>query len=71
LKNFENFKLNHTQQNLIVENLEAQGMDLPDFVYYQGIQGPIKIWDIEYTGKEEYKEEYLDTDQSKYLDWKL
>ncbi|MBT4166288.1 hypothetical protein HOE04_04590 [archaeon] len=71
LKKFENFKLNYTQQNLFIESLEAQGMDLPDFVYYQGIQGPIKIWKVEYTGKEEIKEKYIDTDYSKYLDWKL
>ena len=46
-------------------------MDLPEFIYYQGIQGPIKIWEIEYTGKEQIKDEYLDTDSYKYLDWKL
>jgi len=46
-------------------------MNLPDFIYYQGIQGPIKIWEIEYTGNEKIRPEYLDTDASKYLSWKL
>jgi len=69
--NFSNFKLVHTEQNLIIENLNQQGMNLPEFIYYQGIQGPIKIWEIEYTGKEKIKQEYLDTDASKYLSWKL
>jgi len=55
----------------VIGDLRAQGMQLPDFVYFQGNQGPIKIWEIEYTGKEQVKEEYLDTDQSKYIDWLL
>jgi len=71
LNNFPNFKIAHTQSSLIVEDLRNQGLDLPEFVFYQGIQGPIKIWDVEYTGNEEIKQEYLDKDPTKYLDWKL
>jgi len=70
-KNFPNFKLVHSEENLIVNSLNQQGMSLPEFIYYQGIQGPIKIWEIEYTGKEKIKQEYLDTDATKYLDWGL
>ncbi|MDP3027345.1 MAG: STT3 domain-containing protein [Nanoarchaeota archaeon] len=71
-KKFQNFKLVHTEQNLIIEDLNTRGnMNLPDFIYYQGIQGPIKIWEIEYTGDEKIKEEYRDTDYSKYISWKL
>ncbi|MBD3252342.1 hypothetical protein GF386_01275 [Candidatus Pacearchaeota archaeon] len=69
--NFENFELVHTQQSLVIKNLESQGMDLPDLVHFRGIQGPIKIWEIKYTGDEEKRQEYLDTDYSKYLDWRL
>lgn len=68
---FPNFKLAHTEQSLIIENLNSQGADLPEFIYYQGLQGPIKIWEIEYTGNEEIKPEYLEVDASKYLDWEL
>lgn len=70
-KKFPNFKLAHTEPNLIINDLNAQGMNLPDFIYYQGIQGPIKIWEIKYTGQEKIKQEYLDTDPTKYLTWKL
>ena len=56
---------------MIIADLNAQGLNLGEFVYYQGLQGPIKIWEISYTGKEEIKEEYLDTDYTKYLDWEL
>jgi hypothetical protein len=69
--NFPNFKLTHTEQNIIIENLNSQNMGLREFVYYQGLQGPIKIWEIEYTGEEEFHEKYLDRDSSKYISWRL
>jgi asparagine N-glycosylation enzyme membrane subunit Stt3 len=69
--NFPNFNLIHTEQNLIIESLRNQGMDLPELIYFQGIQGPIKIWEIAYTGEEKIKEEYQDTDPNKYLSWQL
>ncbi|MBU0894321.1 MAG: hypothetical protein KKB88_02675 [Nanoarchaeota archaeon] len=71
LKKFQNFELVHSEQNLIIDQLRNQGMNLPEFIYYQGIQGPIKIWEIEYTGEEQIREEYLDKDASKYIKWKL
>ena len=55
----------------MIGDLNRQGMDLPEFVYYGGVQGPIKIWEIQYTGNEKIKQKYIDTDASKYLDWKL
>jgi len=68
---FSNFELVHSEDNLIVSELKKQGVNLNEFVYYQGIQGPIKIWEIKYSGNEEKKQEYLDRDASKYLSWKL
>ena len=70
-KKFPNFKLVYTEPNLIIDNFNSQGANLPDFVYFQGVQGPIKIWGIEYTGNEKIKEEYLDTDYTKNIDWRL
>ncbi len=69
--NFPNFELAHSEPNLIIESLNSQGMNLNEFVFYQGIQGPIKIWEIQYTGEEEFKQEYIESDYSKYIDWKL
>lgn len=69
--NFPNFELVHSEENLVIESLNSQGMNLPEFIYYQGIQGPIKIWEIEYTGEEIVQEKYLDRDSSKYLSWEL
>jgi hypothetical protein len=70
-KKFTNFPLIHTQDSLVVESLKQQGMPVQDFIYYQGIQGPIKIWKVIYSGDEEKKQEYLDKSYAKYLDWKL
>ena len=56
------FKLVHTEQNSIVSMLKSQSNLVGDFVYFQGIQGPIKIWEIEYTGNEKINPEYQMTD---------
>ncbi|MEK6872508.1 MAG: STT3 domain-containing protein [Nanoarchaeota archaeon] len=68
---FKNFKLVHAEPTLIIDNIRSRGTNLPDFVYFQGVQGPVKIWEVYYTGKEQIKQEYLDTDETKYLDWLL
>lgn len=68
---FSNFKLVHTEPDLVVSQLRNQGASIPEIVYFQGFRGPIKIWEIKYTGKEKIKQEYLDTDETKYLDWLL
>ena len=69
--NFPNFKLIHTETSLYVEALKKSGFNSSEIVFYEEIRGPIKIWEISYTGKEEFKEEYLDKDASKYITWKL
>jgi len=69
--NFPNFKLVHSEQSLIINELNSQGMNLPEFVYYQGLQGPIKIWEISYTGNEKLDEKYISKDSSKYISWAL
>ena len=74
-KNFQNFKIVHSEADTIINDLNQQGMKLPEFAYYGGaaypILGPIKIWEIKYTGKEKLQEKYIDTDPSKYLNWSL
>ncbi len=71
--NFPNFKIAHIENNLFIENVNLQEpkMNLKEFVYYQGLQGPIKIWQIEYTGEEEFNPAYIDTDRTKYINWTL
>ncbi len=71
LENFPNFELAYSEDSLVVESLRQQGLNVPEFVYYGGIQGPIKIWKINYRGDEILKEEYTSTVASDYISWKL
>jgi len=57
----KNFELVHTEPSLLVENLRSQGLKIGELVYYEGNYGPIKIWKINYTGKEKLNPEYLQT----------
>ncbi len=59
LEEGENFELIHMESNKVVESIRSQGIDLPEIIYYNGIQGPIKIWKINYVGNEKYNEEYI------------
>lgn len=53
------FKLVHSQDGMIIESLKNQGVDIEDFVYYQGFQGPIKIWEINYPENIKSNPDYL------------
>ena len=55
------FNLAHVEDSFIIENLKQQGLDVGEFVYYQGFQGPIKIWEISYPSDINFIPEYLET----------
>ena len=65
INKFSNFKISHIEPNIFTQE--------NDIFFYDpiGIIGPIKIWSITYSGDEKLKEEYIDIDSTKYLDWKL
>jgi len=69
--NFPNFNLVHQEDSRVIQSLRESGPELPSFIFINQLEGPIKIWEIQYTGKEEIKEEYQDTDYTKYIDWAL
>ena len=62
LNQTENFELAYSQPSPIVSQLRQQGMNLPEFIYYGDVQGPIKIWNVKYPEGIEVKKEYLETD---------
>ncbi len=62
-----NFKLVHAEPDIFITNLKNQGANLGEFVYFNGIRGPIKIWEAVYPAGIEFKEEYLSTDYPKSL----
>ena len=55
------FKLVHTEDNLFITDLKSQGIDSGEFVYYQGFQGPIKIWSVSYPSNIKLNATYLNT----------
>jgi hypothetical protein len=71
LKKFSQFSLVHSEPNLIVNSLNQQGANLRDFVFINDIQGPIKIWNITYTGTEKINSEYTQTQVPDYITWKF
>lgn len=74
LKNFPNFHIAHIENDIFTNNFNSQNANLRDFVYYDnyaGLQGPIKIWQVEYSGKEKVNEEYLANDPPDYITWKF
>ncbi|MBI2630413.1 hypothetical protein HYW76_04905 [Candidatus Pacearchaeota archaeon] len=58
----ENFNLVRNEPNYIVENLKSQGIKIGDFIFYNEMLGPIKIWEINYPKDTEFKPEYLSID---------
>jgi asparagine N-glycosylation enzyme membrane subunit Stt3 len=69
---FAQFEVAHTEPSLVVSSLRNSGIPAEEFVLYQGrLQGPITIWKVNYLGNEKIREEYQDTDATKYLSWKL
>ena len=57
----ENFKLVHSEDSFIVKDIKNQKPDIGDFVFFQGVQGPIKIWEVSYPANTKFKPEYLET----------
>ena len=45
---YPSIKLVNSQPDSLVANLNSQGANLGDFVYYQGFHGPLDIWDVTY-----------------------
>ena len=56
------FKLAHTQDSMFIESLKSSGMNIKHFVDYQGLQGPIKIWQVNYPADMEKNPAFLEKD---------
>jgi len=55
----EYFKLVHSESSLIIDELKQQGFFGGEFLYYQGFNGPIKIWEVSYPFDIKLNETYL------------
>jgi len=54
------FKLAHTESSYMIDSLRNQGLEIGEFVYYGGFQGPIKIWNISYPSDIQKNPAYLE-----------
>ncbi|MEM4271597.1 MAG: STT3 domain-containing protein [Candidatus Pacearchaeota archaeon] len=62
------FKLVHSEDDFVVEQLKNSNVTNKDIVYFGGIRGPIRIWEINYPSGMKINEEFL---QKNYPDIKL
>ncbi len=58
LNETEHFELVHSEDSSIIKQLKKQGFQ-GDIIYYQGFQGPLKIWKINIPDEIPYYEEYI------------
>lgn len=56
-----NFKLVHSEDDALVSFIKSQNPQSEDIVLFDGIRGPIRIWEINYPEDIELKQKYLDT----------
>ncbi len=56
------FTLSHTEDDLFIADLKAKTGVTSDFAYYQGLRGPIRIWQINYPSDVKVNPEYLKTE---------
>ena len=61
------FKIAHVESNTFIGDIKNQGVDIGEFVYYKGFQGPIKIWEVKYPSDIQLNLDYLDTNYPKEL----
>ncbi len=60
-KKYEGINLVHSQQDAAIEYFNSQGANFKDFVYFNGIRGPINIWEVNYPENIIEREEFLRT----------
>ncbi len=52
----------HTQDDPVVKQLKSQGANVGEFVYFQGLRSPLKIWKIDYDANVIARQEFKATD---------
>ncbi|PIN94827.1 hypothetical protein COU61_00195 [Candidatus Pacearchaeota archaeon CG10_big_fil_rev_8_21_14_0_10_35_13] len=56
----EGFELVHSEDSVIVGMLKQQSPSINEFLMYQGLQGPIKIWEVSYDKNTKVHPEWLE-----------
>lgn len=58
-KRYPTITLAHAEDDFIIKTLLEQGINLGHFIYFQGLRGPIKIWEVDYPENIQEREEFL------------
>ena len=58
---YPNLELVNSEQNYIIEALNSQGSNLPNFVFFQGLRSSLDIWEYQDSENILINEEYLRT----------
>ena len=66
-ENDPNFKLVYSEDDYVVEQVKKQNPKIGDIIFFNGIRGPIRIWEIEYPKDIKFKQEYLNKEYPKEL----
>jgi len=62
LDNYPTLEVAHTEDDPIVAALKSQGAGIGEFIYYQGVRAPMKIWKVSYPEDVIIREEFLEKD---------
>jgi asparagine N-glycosylation enzyme membrane subunit Stt3 len=69
---FPAFKTVHVQPDYILQMISAQnGIQLGDFAIYQGLKGPIKIWNITYPSDIKFIDKYASPVLPAEINWQF
>ena len=60
-ENDPNFKLVHNEDDALVSFIKSQNSDIEDIIFFDGVRGPIRIWELNYPTDIELNEKYLET----------
>ena len=61
-ENNGSFILVHSEDDIVVQQIKSQDPSFSkDIIYFQGVRGPIRIWEINYPSDIEYKPEFIET----------
>ena len=59
--NYPTLELAYSEPDAAVQSLTSQGVNLKEFIFFNGIRGPIKIWRVNYPENILAREEFLRT----------
>ncbi len=57
--NYDTLRIVHVESDMVVQDLNNQGADLDELIFFNGFRGPIKIWEVNYPSNIVAREEFV------------